>query len=139
MKVLVLCTGNSARSQMAQGLIRHLSEGKVAVESAGTKPSIVRPEAIAAMAEIGVDISSHSSKSIDELRDESFDYVLTVCDSAKEECPWFPASASVIHRSFEDPAACDGEYDERLSMFRRIRDEIAGYLEDEFFKTIGIK
>lgn len=139
MRVLVLCTGNSARSQMAEGLMRHLSKGIVAVESAGTKPSLVRPEAIAVMAEIGANISSHRSKSIDEFRDESFDYVLTVCDSAKEECPWFPANASVIHRSFEDPAACDGEYDERLSMFRRVRDEIAKYLEDEFFKTIGIK
>ena len=139
MRVLVLCTGNSARSQMAEGLLRHLSDGKVSVESAGTKPSLVRPEAIEALAEIGVDISSNRSKSIDEFRDETFDFVLTVCDSAREECPWFPATATVIHHSFEDPAACDGDYETRLAMFRRVRDEIAKYFDDEFLRLIGVK
>jgi len=124
---------------MAEGLIRKLSEGRISAESAGTKPSIVRPEAIEALAEIGVDISSNRSKSIDEFREETFDFVLTVCDSAKEECPWFPATATVIHHSFEDPAACEGDYEVRLAVFRRIRDEIADYLEDEFFKSIGFK
>ena len=128
-RVLILCTGNSARSQMAEGLLRHDAGGRFEVFSAGTKPSHVRPEAIAAMAELGIDISGHRSKSVEEFTGQRFDYVLTVCDNAREVCPIFPGSAATIHRSFEDPAAVQGTEEERLAAFRRIRDEIREYLK----------
>ena len=126
--VLILCTGNSARSQMAEGLLRHDGGGRFAVESAGTRPSRVRPEAIEAMREVGIDISDHRSKSVDELTDREFDYVITVCDHAKENCPVFPARTRMIHHRFDDPAAVEGEWEERLAAFRRVRDEIREYL-----------
>jgi arsenate reductase len=129
-RVLILCTGNSARSQMAEGLLRHDAGGRFDVESAGTKPGHVRPEAIAAMKEIGIDISGHRSKSIDEFAGQSFDYVLTVCDNAKETCPIYPGHANRVHHSFEDPAAAAGTEPERLAVFRRVRDEIREYLRD---------
>lgn len=125
-KVLILCTGNSARSQMAEGLLRSMAGDRFAVFSAGTKPSFVRPEAIVAMRELGVDLSSHRSKSVDEYRDASFDYVITVCDNANESCPLFAGKAERIHWSFEDPAAVDGDEETRLGSFRKIRDRIAG-------------
>ena len=125
-KVLILCTGNSARSQMAEGLLRSMAGERFAVFSAGTKPSFVRPEAIVAMRELGVDLSSHRSKSVDEYRDASFDYVITVCDNANESCPLFAGKAERIHWSFEDPAAVDGDEETRLGSFRKIRDRIAG-------------
>lgn len=137
MRFLILCTGNSARSQMAEGLLRHLSGGGVHVESAGTRPGVVRAEAIAVLEEMGIDISSHRSKSIEEFREEEFDHVLTVCDSAKEECPWFPAGASVVNRSFPDPASHEGDLDERLAAFRAVRDEIRAYLEEEYLPLVG--
>jgi arsenate reductase len=128
MRVLILCTGNSARSQMAEGLLRH-DAGKVyEVFSAGTKPSQVRPEAIAVMREVGIDISGHRSKSVDEFAGQDFDYVITVCDNAKESCPVFPAKTKRIHWSIEDPAAAQGSEEERLSAFRRVRDELRGRL-----------
>ena len=127
-KVLILCTGNSARSQMAEGLLRSMAGDRFAVFSAGTKPSFVRPEAIVAMRELGVDLSSHRSKSVDEYRDASFDYVITVCDNANESCPLFAGKAERIHWSFEDPAAVDGGEETRLGSFRTIRDQIAGRL-----------
>ena len=105
MRVLILCAGNSARSQMAEGLLRHDAGNVYEVSSAGTKPSHVRPEAIAAMREIGIDISGHRSKSVDEFAGQAFDYVITVCDNAKESCPVFPATTKRIHWSLEDPAA----------------------------------
>ena len=123
-RVLILCTGNSARSQMAEGLLRHDGGTGFEVESAGTKPSTVRPEAIEAMKELGIDISSHRSKSVDEFAGQEFDYVVTVCDNAKESCPVFPGKTERIHWSFEDPAAVEGEWETRLAAFRRIRDEI---------------
>jgi arsenate reductase len=123
-RVLILCTGNSARSQMAEGLLRHLAGDRFDVESAGTHPSHVRPEAIASMQEIGIDISQHRSKSVDEFRSRPFDYVITVCDNAKEACPVFPGAPEQIHWSFEDPAAVQGGESERLAAFRRIRDQI---------------
>jgi arsenate reductase len=125
---LILCTGNSARSQMAEGLLSSMAGDRFAVFSAGTKPSFVRPEAIVAMRELGVDLSSHRSKSVDEYRDSSFDYVITVCDKANEGCPIFPGKAERIHWSFEDPAAVDGDEQTRLGSFRKIRDQIAGRL-----------
>ena len=127
-RVLILCTGNSARSQMAKGLLRHDAGERFEVESAGTKPGHVRPEAIAVMKEIGIDISTHRSKSVNEFADESFDYVLTVCDSANESCPVFQGHAHRTHHSFDDPAALHGTEDERLALFRRVRDEIRDYL-----------
>lgn len=128
-KVLILCTGNSARSQMAEGLLRHMAGDHFDVASAGVEPSKVRPEAIEAMREIGIDISGHRSKSVDEFVDETFDYVITVCDNAAENCPVFPGSAERVHWSFDDPAAVDGPDEVRLSAFRRIRDEIVERLE----------
>jgi arsenate reductase len=127
-RVLILCTGNSARSQMAEGLLRHDAGARFEVESAGTKPGHVRPEAIAAMREIGIDISSHRSKHVDEFQNQSFDYVLTVCDNAKETCPIYPGQTNRIHHSFEDPAAVQGSEEERLAAFRNVRDQIHEYL-----------
>jgi arsenate reductase len=123
-RVLILCTGNSARSQMAEGLLRHDGGPAFEVSSAGTKPSQVRPEAIEAMKEVGIDISGHRSKSVDEFAGQEFDYVVTVCDNAKESCPVFPGKTERIHWSFEDPAAVEGDWETRLAAFRRIRDEI---------------
>jgi arsenate reductase (thioredoxin) len=127
-RVLILCTGNSARSQMAEGLLRHDAGDLFEVESAGTKPSRVRPEAIAAMRELDIDISGHRSKSVDEFGGRHFDYVLTVCDNAKESCPVFFGTAHRMHHSFDDPAALDGSRDERLALFRRVREEMREYL-----------
>jgi arsenate reductase len=129
-RVLILCTGNSARSQMAEGLLRHDGGGRFTVESAGTHPSRVRPEAIAAMREVGIDISGHRSKHLDEFAGVSFDYVVTVCDNAREACPIFPGATVRMHRSFEDPAAVEGSEQERLAAFRRVRDEIREYLKE---------
>ena len=123
-KILVLCTGNSARSQMAEGLFRAEGGGGFEIFSAGTKPGSVRPEAIAVMQEIGIDLSGHRSKSVDEFSGQSFDYVVTVCDNARDACPVFPAGAQRIHWSFEDPAAVQGGELERLAAFRHIRDRI---------------
>jgi len=128
-RVLILCTGNSARSQMAEGLLRHDSGDRFDVESAGTKPSHVRPEAIQAMREIGIDISAHRSKSVDEFAGETFDYVLTVCDHAKESCPIYPGHSNRLHHNFQDPAAVEGSEEQRLAAFRRVRDEIRMYLQ----------
>lgn len=127
-RVLILCTGNSARSQMAEGLLRHDAGGRFEVESAGTKPSRVRPEAIAAMRELGIDISGHRAKSVDEFAGREFDYVLTVCDNARETCPVLPGHAGRLHHSFDDPAAVQGDEAERLAAFRRVRDELREYL-----------
>ena len=129
MRVLILCTGNSARSQMAEGLLRHDAGNVYEVFSAGTKPTHVRPEAIAVMREVGIDISGHRSKSVDEFAGQDFDYVITVCDNAKESCPIFPAKTKRIHWSIEDPAAVQGSEEERLAAFRRIRDELRARLQ----------
>jgi thioredoxin type arsenate reductase len=128
-RVLILCTGNSARSQMAEGLLRHIGNDKFEVESAGVSSSLVRPEAIAAMREIGIDISSHRSKSVNEFIDQKFDFIITVCDNAKEGCPIFPGNAERIHWSFDDPAAVEGTNEQRLLAFRTIRDQIQGKFE----------
>jgi arsenate reductase len=128
-RALILCTGNSARSQMAEGLLGHDAGDRLEVESAGTRPGRVRPEAIAVMNELGVDISDHRSKHVDDFLDQSFNYVLTVCDSAKESCPVFPNQSKRIHRAFEDPAAFQGTEQQRLALFRRVRDEIRDYLK----------
>ena len=126
-RILILCTGNSARSQMAEGLLRHDAGDRFDVFSAGTKPSAVRPEAIAVMRELGIDISDHRSKIVDEFTGQSFDYVVTVCDSAKERCPIFPGKTVRIHQNFEDPAGLQGSDEERTRLFRRVRDEMRDY------------
>ena len=128
-RVLILCTGNSARSQMAEGLLRHDAGERFDVFSAGTRPSRVRGEAIAVMRELGIDISHHRSKSVDEFVGQPFDYVLTVCDNAKESCPIFLGKTVTIHQNFEDPAAWHGSEEERLALFRRVRDEMRHYLQ----------
>jgi arsenate reductase (thioredoxin) len=128
MRVLILCTGNSARSQMAEGMLRHDGGAAFEVASAGTKPSHVRPEAIAAMHEIGIDISGHRSKSVDEFAGQGFDYVITVCDNAKENCPIFPSATKRIHWSLDDPAAVQGSEEQRLAEFRRVRDQLRSLL-----------
>jgi arsenate reductase len=128
-RVLILCTGNSARSQMAEGLLRDLGAGAIDVFSAGTKPGIVRPEAIAVMAERGIDISSHRSKHVGEFAGQRFDYVITVCDSANESCPVFPGAPHRVHWSFPDPAAAEGSEAERLAAFRAVRDALSQTLE----------
>ena len=127
-RVLILCTGNSARSQMAEGLLRHDAGERFDVESAGTKPSSVRPEAIAAMRELGIDISGQRSKSVEEFEGRHFDYVITVCDNARESCPVFFGAAKRLHHSFEDPAVLSGSEDERLELFRRVRGDLRAFL-----------
>ena len=131
-RVLILCTGNSARSQMAEGLLRYDAGDRFEVASAGTQPGRVRVEAIKVMSELGIDISSHRSKSVDEFADQNFDYVLTVCDRAKETCPIYPGHANRFHRSFEDPAVIEGAEEQRLSAFRKVRNEIRTYLRGFF-------
>ena len=114
---------------MAEGLLRHDAGDRFEVESAGTRPGHVRPEAIAVMKELGIDISGHRSKHVQEFEDQSFDYVLTVCDSAKESCPVFSSHSNRTHKGFEDPATLQGTEEERLALFRRVRDEIREYLK----------
>jgi arsenate reductase len=123
-RVLILCTGNSARSQMAEGLFRFEGGDHYEVFSAGTRPSIVRPEAIAVLAEIGIDISGHRSKSVDEFVSRPLDLVITVCDNAKESCPVFPGRTLRLHWPFEDPAHMEGTEVERKAAFRKVRDQI---------------
>lgn len=129
-RVLILCTGNSARSQMAEGLLRHDAGDRFDVESAGTKPGIVRPEAIVVMKELGIDITGHRSKHVDEFKGQKFEYVITVCDNVRESCPVFFGAATRLHHSFDDPAAVTGPEDERIALFQRVRDELRDYLRD---------
>ncbi|MDQ2937967.1 MAG: arsenate reductase ArsC [Acidobacteriota bacterium] len=123
-RVLILCTGNSARSQMAEGLLRQDAGDSFEVFSAGVKSSFVRPQAIEAMREVGIDISGQHSKPVDEFLDEEFDYVITVCDNANELCPVFPGRTKRIHWSIEDPAAASGDEQAKLAVFRRVRDQL---------------
>jgi arsenate reductase (thioredoxin) len=134
-RVLILCTGNSARSQMAEGLLRHDAGDRFEVESAGTQASLVRPEAIAVMKELGIDISGHRSKNVSEFDGQPFDYVLTVCDNARETCPVFFGAARKLHRNFDDPAAFEGPDESRLAVFRRVRDKLRTWL-DEFTTSV---
>jgi arsenate reductase (thioredoxin) len=129
-RVLILCTGNSARSQMAEGLLREIGGGRFEVYSAGTHPVRVRAEAVEAMREVGIDISGQRSKSVDEFAGREFDYVVTVCDNAREECPVFPGRTRRVHWSFEDPAEAAGEWAERLAVFRRVRERIGARLRE---------
>lgn len=135
-RILVLCTGNSARSQMAEGLLKAKIGDRFDVDSAGTKPSIVRPEAIEALKELGIDISGNRSKSVDEFVNAEIDYVLTVCDNAKESCPYFPAKTKLVHHAFDDPAEAEGSYEERVKKFRKVRDEIAEYIDTQLLDQL---
>ena len=127
-KVLIVCTGNSARSQMAEGLLRQEGGDRFEVFSAGTKPTQVRPEAIAAMNELGIDISHQRSKSVDEFVGKPLDFVITVCDSANETCPVFPGNVKRLHWPFEDPATVEGSEEVRRAAFQRIRDQIHAHI-----------
>jgi arsenate reductase len=123
-RVLILCTGNSARSQMAEAALRHFGGNSFDVASAGVSPSQIRPEAVQVMEEIGIPVINQYSKSVDVFSGERFDYIITVCDNAKESCPVFPGNATRIHWSFDDPAAVEGTAAEKLEAFRRVRDEV---------------
>jgi len=126
-KILVLCTGNSCRSQIAEGYLRHFADNKADVYSAGVEPHGVNPKAIATMQEDGIDISTHASNNIDEYYDIDFDFVITVCDNAKERCPFFPTKAKKFHQNFPDPAKATGTDEEIREQFRQVRQQIKDY------------
>jgi arsenate reductase len=129
-RVLFLCTHNSARSQMAEGFLRHLASDRFEVASAGTEPTRVHPLAIRAMRETGIDIRAHRSKTVDGFLGDSWDYVITVCDDANERCPLFPGRTTRLHWSFEDPSQAPGSEDQRVGAFRRVRDQIHARVSD---------
>ena len=129
-KVLVLCTGNSCRSQIAEGYLRKFANGKAEIYSAGIETHGVNPRAIAVMKEDGIDISHHTSNHIDEYRNIDFDYVITVCDNAKERCPYFPSSARKFHHNFPDPAKAKGTDEDIMNEFRKVRDMIKAYCKE---------
>lgn len=130
--VLFVCTNNSARSQMAEGLLNSLCGNKYEANSAGTDPTTGNPYAVQVMSEIGIDISKHRSKNLDEFLEQKFDYVISVCGHANEICPFFPGGMKRLHQSFEDPASFKGNEADTLSEFRRIRDEIKDWITKEF-------
>jgi arsenate reductase (thioredoxin) len=124
LKVLFLCTENSCRSQMSEGLVNHDLAGRVQARSAGVRPSRVHPRAVQVMAELGIDLSGHRAKSVAELAEEHFDLVITVCDRARQECPFYPGDTEVLHVGFPDPAAAQGSEAEILAVFRQVRDDL---------------
>lgn len=130
-RVLFLCTHNSARSQMAEGLLRSLGGGRFEAHSAGTEATAVRPLAIRAMAEAGIDISSQTSKTLDPYVDQRFDYVVTVCDDANESCPIFPNATHRVHWSLPDPSKATGSETEQLAVYRNVRDDLRKRIEAE--------
>lgn len=129
-RILVLCTGNSCRSQLAEGYLRHFANNKAEIYSAGVETHGVNPRAIATMQEDGIDISGHTSNNIDEYRNIDFDYVITVCDNAKERCPYFPTNALKFHHNFPDPAKATGNEDAIMEQFRQVREQIKQYCSD---------
>jgi arsenate reductase len=135
-RVLFLCVHNSARSQMAEGMLRAWGGDKFEARSAGNEISEVRPLAIRAMSEMGIDISGQRSKAVGDFAGQDFDYAVTVCDDATEACPYFPGAATQVHWSFDDPSAAQGTDEERLAVFRRVRDEIAGNIR-RFVDTVA--
>jgi arsenate reductase len=130
-KVLFICTSNSARSQIAEGLLRSFFGDKYEVYSAGINPTTINPYAIEVMKEIGIDISSQRSKNIEEFRNQKFDYVVTVCDNSNEVCPFFPGK-NIIHKGFYDPSEVKGNIAEKLNTFRNVRDQIKEWIEETF-------
>lgn len=135
-QVLFLCTGNSARSQMAEGYLRYAAEDYFEPLSAGTEPKGLNPLAIKAMQEIGIDISHQKSKDVMSFLGQYIPYIVTVCDNARERCPIFPRTFKFLHWSFEDPAAENGSHEEKLAVFRRVRDEIARRIDQELISTV---
>ncbi len=131
-RILFVCTHNSARSQMAEGLVNSFFQDRYQAFSAGTEPGEVNANAVVVMLEVNIDIAHHRSKSVTEFLDQSFDYVITVCDSAREVCPFFPGGQEHLHKSFDDPAAFQGTQAETLAAFRRARDKIRDWLEKDF-------
>ncbi len=131
-RVLFICTHNSARSQMAEGLLRALYGDHYEAYSAGSEPSSVNLYAIKVMEEIGIDISTHLSKSVEEFRGMKFECVITVCDHAKEACPFFPGGKKYLHKGFYDPSEFNGREEEKMAVFRRVRDEIRSWIERTF-------
>lgn len=129
-KILVLCTGNSCRSQIAEGYLRHFAGDKAEVYSAGVETHGVNPRAVEIMKEDGIDISTHTSNNVNEYKDIDFDYVITVCDNAKERCPYFSTKAKKVHQNFPDPAKATGTEEEIMQQFRRVRDMIKKYSEE---------
>ena len=134
-RVLFLCTHNSARSQMAEGLLRHHGGDRFDVFSAGTQATRVRPEAILVMAELGIDVSGQESETLERYLGEPFDYVITVCDEANEACPFFPGAKARLHRSLPDPSQAAGTGEQRLKAFRSVRDRLKARIEGEFWRT----
>ncbi len=135
-KVLFLCTGNSCRSQMSEGWLRRLAGDQFDVVSAGTHPVGLNPYAVAAMQEVGIDISNHVSERVDPYLGQEFDYVITVCDRAQENCPTFPGASKLLNWSFEDPAKATGSYEQQMIVFKNIRDEIEEQIR-RFITEIG--
>ncbi|QYJ68313.1 arsenate reductase ArsC [Flavobacterium litorale] len=129
-KILVLCTGNSCRSQIAEGYLKHFANNRAAVYSAGIATHGVNPKAIAVMQEDGIDISNHTSNNVNEYSEIDFDYVITVCDNAKENCPYFPSKAQQFHYNFPDPAKAEGTPEEIMNQFREVRGMIKQYTAD---------
>jgi arsenate reductase (thioredoxin) len=138
LKVLVLCTANSARSQMAEGLLHSLAGDSVMVHSAGTRATVVNPFAVRAMADAGIDISDQFSKNLDRFLDQPFDYVITVCDHAAEQCPLFPGKAERIHWGLKDPAAVEGDDTEKLQAFKQVRDQLREHLTN-WLTDLGVE
>jgi len=136
-KVLFLCTGNSARSQMAEGYLRHVAPDQFEALSAGIEPKGLNPLAVEAMCEIGIDISRQRSKDVGEFLGHAIPYVVTVCDNAKEHCPVFPGAFRLLHWSLDDPASATGTHDEKLAVFRRVRDEITSRIEQELLTKVA--
>ena len=130
-RVLILCTGNSARSQMAEGYLRHVAPDAFEPLSAGIEPKGLNPLAVEAMREIGIDISQQKSKDVCDLLGTYIPYVITVCDNAREHCPIFPGTYKFLHWSLDDPAAAKGSHDEKLAVFRRVRDELMQKIDQE--------
>jgi arsenate reductase len=135
-KILVLCTGNSCRSQIAEGYLRHFSGDKAVVYSAGIETHGVNPRAIATMKEDGIDISGHTSNNVEEYRGIAFDFVITVCDNARETCPFFPTDATKFHYNFPDPAKATGTEAEIEAAFREVREMIKGYCREFVAKQL---
>ena len=133
-RVLFICTNNSARSQMAEGYLKHAYGEYYEVYSAGTEPTTVNPYAIKVMEEIGIDISNHHSKSLKDIEGMEFDQVITVCGGASQTCPFFPGGKKYTHKGFKDPAAVEGNENEKNKMFREVRDEIISWIDEAFKK-----
>jgi arsenate reductase len=136
-KVLFLCTGNSARSQMAEGYLRHIAGDNFEPLSAGIQPKGLNPLAVEVMREVGIDISNQRSKDVREFLGQAIPYVITVCDNARERCPIFPLTFKFLHWSFDDPAAAQGSHDEKLTVFRRVRDELFLRIDEELVRTFA--